>query len=327
MAAKGMQFHWRLFSGTISTNLDVILEMSPETCSIKCWEDSAVGLYLGFDTVDELNWQYLPSKSGLDATPYNEGWPKQSAATREALDCRLSVPFGAALDEHLDIFPAKGEGTPVHMFIHGGYWRAYTAKEFSFVANLLVEQGIAVVVNTYSLCPKVTIDEIVRQNRAAIKWLMEHAGDFGGDPANITVSGHSAGGHLAAMAALTDWPGDYGVDANALRGIVAISGLYDLRPFRFTELQPHLQLTGEQIQRCSPLFQITDAMPPTWLVVGAKETPEFHRQSDAFAEAARAAGNTVERISVDGANHLTVMEGFNDPQSRLFRLICDLAMG
>jgi len=286
-----------------------------------------VGLYLDFDTVDELNWQYLPSKSGVDGTPYYEGWPIQSAATRQALDCRLDVPFGPTLDEHLDIFPADGANTPVHMFIHGGYWRAYTAKEFSFVANRLVEQGISVVVNNYSLCPKVTIDEIVRQNQAAIKWLMQHAGDFGGDPANITLSGHSAGGHLAAMAALTDWAGDYGVDAGGLRGIVAISGLYDLRPFRYTDLQTHLQFTGDQIQRCSPLFHVRGGMPPTWVIVGADETPEFHRQADAFTEATRAAGNKVERISVEGTTHFSVMDGFNDPQSQLFGLICDLAKG
>ncbi len=286
-----------------------------------------MGLYLDFDTVDELNWQYLPSKSGVDGTPYYEGWPSQSASTRETLECRLDVPFGPTLDEYLDIFPAKGANTPVHMFIHGGYWRAFTAKEFSFVANSLVERGISVVVNSYSLCPAVTIDEIVRQNRAAIKWLMQHAGDFGGNPANISISGHSAGGHLAAMAALTDWSGDYGTDAAALRGIIGISGLYDLRPFRFTDMQTHLQLTGDQIQRCSPLFHVTDAMPPSWLIAGANETPEFHRQADAFAEAVQARGNKIERISLAGDNHFTVMDGFNDPQSQLFQLICDLAAG
>jgi len=285
-----------------------------------------MGLYRDFASVDELNWQYLPSKSGVDGTPFYEGWPKQSAATREALECRLDVPFGPTLDERLDIFPAAGTATPVHMFIHGGYWRAFTAKQFSFVADALVARGISVVVNSYSLCPKVTIDEIVRQNRAAVRWLMDHAGAFGGDPANITLSGHSAGGHLAAMAALADWPGEYGVDGRALRGIVGISGLYDLRPFRYTDLQTHLQLDAEQIERCSPLFHVRAGMPPTWLVVGGDETPEFHRQADAFGEAMAAAGNAVERFSVEGASHFTVMNGFNEPASRLFKLISGLAL-
>ena len=284
-----------------------------------------MALYLDFETVDDLNWQYMPSKSGVDGSPYYEGWPKQSAAARDQLEARLDVPFGPTLDEYLDIFPAAGDGTPVHLFIHGGYWRAFTAKEFSFVANRLVEQGISVVLNSYSLCPKVTIDEIVRQNQAAVAWLMRHAAEFGGDPSNITVSGHSAGGHLAAMMAQTNWAGEYGLDASALRAVIGISGLYDLRPFRYTDLQTHLQFTGDQIERCSPLFHVKGDGPPTWLVVGADETPEFHRQSDAYAEALHQAGGTVERFSVEAANHFIVMDGFNEPDSRLFKLIVELA--
>ena len=285
-----------------------------------------MALYRDFETADELNYQYLPSKSGVDGSPYYEGWPKQSAALRQTIDCRLDQPFGPTRDEYLDIFPAKGKDTPIHMFIHGGYWRAFTAKEFSFVAKNLVERGISVVVNSYSLCPKVTIDEIVRQNRAALKWLMENAQTFGGDPTNITVSGHSAGGHLAAMAAQTDWAGEYGVEGAPLRAIVGISGLYDLRPFRFTDMQANLQFTGDQIERCSPLFHAKSGMPPTWLVYGANETPEFHRQSQAYAEVVRAADSPVECFALEDANHFTVMDGFNDTQSRLYKLISGLAL-
>ncbi len=280
-----------------------------------------MSLYLEFDTVDELNWQYLPSKSGIDGTPYYEGWPEQSASLRDTLNCELDVPFGPTLDEHLDIFPARCEGAPVHMFIHGGYWRAFTSKEYSFVAQRLVEHGITVAVNNYALCPNVTIDEIVRQNRAAVKWLTENVGEFGGDPDNITLSGHSAGGHLAAMAMLTDWQGEYGLAGTPLRGVIGISGLYDLRPLRYTDLQTHLQLTGDQIQRNSPLFHVTETPCPVWLVVGGDETPEFHRQSDAFADALGEAGSRAVRISVEGANHFTVMNGFGDVESELFRLI------
>ena len=117
------------------------------------------------------------------------------------------------------------------------------------------------------------------------------------------------------------------MDGSALRGIIGISGLYDLRPFRYTELQTHLQFTGDQIQRNSPLFRLRSSMPPTWLLVGAEETPEFHRQADSFAEAMRDCGNSVERLSIDSSNHFSVMEGFDDERSRLFKLIKELAEG
>jgi len=283
-------------------------------------------LYRDFSSVDDLNWQYLPSKSGVDGSPYYDSWPNESEAVRQDLDYRADVPFGPTMDEYLDIFPASQKDAPVHLFIHGGYWRVFSPKDFSFVARELVAQGITVALNNYSLCPKVTIDEVVRQNRAAVKWLVDNAADFGGDPANITVSGHSAGGHLSAMAALADWQGEYGLEGHALKGVIGISGLYDLGPFPYTDLQSHLQFTREQIERNSPINQVRSPLPPVWLVVGSDETPEFHRQADAFAHALDGAGNRVERITVEDTNHFSVMQGFKDPKSRLFKLIRDACL-
>ena len=285
-----------------------------------------MGLYRDFETVDDLNWQYLPSKSGVDGSPYYESWPQESAAARAELECRENVRFGPTIDEYLDIFPATREGAPVHLFIHGGYWRVFSAKDFSFVARELVDQGVTVVLNNYSLCPKVTMDEVVRQNRAAVKWLVDHAAEFGADPTNITVSGHSAGGHLTAMTAVADWQRDYGLDANPVKAAIGISGLYDLGPFPYTDLQSHLQLTHEQIQRNSPINLVGGSLPPLWLVVGATETPEFHRQSDAFAEVLERAGERVERVTVEDTNHFTVLQGLKDPKSRLFQIIRDACL-
>ena len=155
---------------------------------------------------------------------------------------------------------------------------------------------------------------------------MDHAADFGGDPGNITVSGHSAGGHLTAMTTLADWKGEYGLEGNPVRAAFGISGLYDLGPFPYTDLQSHLQLTREQIERNSPINQVRSPSPPVWLVVGADETPEFHRQSDAFAQVLDGAGNRVERITVENTNHFSVMQGFKEPKSELFKLIRDACL-
>ena len=95
--------------------------------------------------------------------------------------------------EHLDIFPAPQPEAPIMVFIHGGYWMMASSKEFSFVAKGMVSAGITTVVVNYELCPKVTIDEIVRQTRAAIAWVYQNAKSFGADPNRIYVSGHSAG--------------------------------------------------------------------------------------------------------------------------------------
>ena len=278
-------------------------------------------LYLDFETVDDLNWHYLPSKSGVDGSAYYESWPAESAIARGDLECIENVPYGPTLDEHLDIFPAKEPNAPVHLFIHGGYWRVFSPKDFSFVARELVAQGVTVALSGYSLCPKVGIGEIVRQNRAAVKWLVDNIAGYGGDPGNITVSGHSAGGHLTAMAVLADWQGEYGLKENPIKAAVGVSGVYDLRPFPYTEVQASLQLSREEIDRNSPIYHVRGDLPPIALLVGGDETPEFLRQNDAFADVLARSGNRVERLDIAGANHFEVMDGYKDPESELFRML------
>lgn len=210
------------------------------------------------------------------------------------------------------------------MFIHGGYWHSFSPKDFSFIARSMVERGITVVLNNYSLCPFVTLDEVVRQCRAAIKWIIDHIAGFNGNPENITISGHSAGGHLAAMVANTDWKNQYGLPSHFLRGICGISGLYDLQPFPFTALQPYLQLTCGQVLKNSPIFHVRQNLPPTQLFVGEKESPEFHRQSEEFSRELNRQNNKAEKHTLKSANHFTALDGFLDSGSEILKAISDM---
>ena len=103
---------------------------------------------------------------------------------------------------------------------------------------------MATVVVNYALCPKVTIDEIVRQARAAIAWTYKSAGSFGGDPERIYVAGHSAGGHLTGMLLLTNWEGDYALPKEFIKGACAISNLFNLAPFPYTSYNLNSNLPG-----------------------------------------------------------------------------------
>jgi arylformamidase len=138
------------------------------------------------------------------------------------------------------------------------------------------------VVTNYALCPAVTIDEVVRQTRAAVAWAYRNARSFGGDPERLHVAGHSAGGHLVAMVLATDWPGDYGLPADIIKGATAISGLFDLAPFPYTFLQPKVQLTWDQVRRNSPILHLPATAPPLLVAYGEDETAEFKRQSEDF---------------------------------------------
>ncbi len=282
-------------------------------------------LYRQFATQAELDEQYDVERSVPDFMAYARHYVDESKLARHRLRCSLDVPYGPTRDEHLDVFPAAERGAPVLVFFHGGYWRMLSSKDFSCVALGPVAAGITVVNVNYALCPKVTIDEITRQARAAVAWTYRNASTFGADPEQLYVTGHSAGGHLTAMCVATDWPGEYGLPADIIKGAFPISGLFDLRPLRYTMLQPMLQFTGDEIARNSPLRAVRRSGVPMVVSYGGAESAEFARQSRAYLNAWTSAGNTGELWEQPGANHFTAIYGFEDRKSglcqRLLRLM------
>lgn len=284
-------------------------------------------LYGNFEDQDAIDAQYNIETLVPDARRWFDFFVDSSAAARRELACELDVPFGPTLAETMDVFPAAEPGAPVLVFVHGGYWRRLSAKEFSFVARGPVARGITVVVTNYALCPTVSIAEITRQSRAAVAFLHGQAERFNGDPGRIVVSGHSAGGHQVARLLETDWSGDYGLPQDVIKGGYALSGLFDLRPLRYAWLQPMLQLDGDMVERESPLFHVPNAAPPLVAAVGGGESAEFHRQSLDFVAAWQAAGlsGTYEALGED--HHFSVIEGLGEQDSALNGRICELIAG
>jgi arylformamidase len=280
-------------------------------------------LYRNFTTAAEIDAEYDVEKAVPDFTIYARQYIGGSRAARERLRGSFKVRFGPSADEYVDVFPAARPGAPVLIFFHGGYWRILAAEDFSFVAEGPVSAGVTVVVANYSLCPKVTVDEITRQARATVAWAHRRIRDYGGDPDRIYVSGHSAGGQLTAMCLLTDWSGEYGLPPNVVKGGVAISGVFDLKPIKFTSMQPQIRLTDDVIERNSPHYLIRRAAAPLLVTYGGDETAEFCRQSEDFLAAWTAAGNAGTGFPQLGANHFTAITGFATADSGLCRAVFD----
>lgn len=274
-------------------------------------------LYREFQTQAEIDAQYNLGALLTNPQAVFDGYVALSAAARNGLTCELDVRYGPTLDEKLDVFPAAQPGAPILLFIHGGYWRAFSQREFSFVASGFVPRGVTVVLGNYSLCPKVTISEITRQNRAVIAWLREHGPRFNGDPDSIWVMGHSAGAHQTAMLVSTDWRGEYGLPRDIVKGGFAISGVYDLEPLRHSYLQPTLQLDLDLIRRQSPIRNIPRWAPPLQLHVGEGEPDEFIRQSREYQRAWAAAELKASLSVRPGADHFSIILDLAQPDSAL----------
>jgi arylformamidase len=267
-------------------------------------------------TREELDEQYDIEAAVPDFSAYALRFVRDSARARAELTCHLDVPYGPTLDERLDVFPGE-PGGPVVVFIHGGYWKSLTSAEFSFAARGPVARGATVVIPTYALCPQVTIDEIVRQHRAAVAWTYRHAADYGADPERLVVVGHSAGGHGVAMLLGTPWAGDYGLPQDVVRAGCAISGLFDLRPLPYTFVQPDLQLTADQVLRNSPILNLPQSAPPLLVTNGGRQTSEFERQSVDFIAAWQAAGLPGEYWARPELNHFDEILPLVEPDSEL----------
>jgi arylformamidase len=254
---------------------------------------------------------------------YLARWPAESARTRTALPVRLDLRYGPGPGETVDLFlPPEGRGpAPVHLFVHGGYWMALDKADFSFVARAFQPLGALVAVVNYGLLPSVDMDELVRQVRASVAWLHRNVRALGGDPDRLTVSGHSAGGHLVAMLMATDWPAFAGLPRDAVKAGCGISGLYDLEPIRLCYLNDTLRLGSEVARRNSPVHLVPETAGPLLLAVGGLEGAEYHRQTASLAAAWRGRGLRVEEWDMPGQDHYSIVTQLEDPASELARAI------
>jgi len=274
-------------------------------------------LYREFENQAQIDAQYNPAIKLSDITAPGRHYAQRSAGARAQLRCTLDVPYGPTREETLDIFPADKPNAPVFVFLHGGYWRALSSKDFSCVALGLQPLGITTVVVNYALCPRVTLDEIARQVRAAVAWTYRHIAGHGGDPSRVALGGHSAGAHLTAMCLQTAWSEDYGLPQDPVAAAVLVSGIYDIAPLRYSYLQPMIQLDDGTIRRNSPLFSVRRCTTPVWVNWGDEETVEFARQASSFHAAWQHAGNAGELSALPQADHYRGIHGFEDSGSSL----------
>jgi arylformamidase len=245
-----------------------------------------------------------------------------SEATRGKLRSLLNVPYGEGPDEKLDLFlpeEAHGWPRPIHMFIHGGYWRAQSKDRYAFVANEVTAAGAIAAIIDYSLMPKARMASLVDQTRRAARWLSEHAATFGGDAKAVSASGHSAGGHLASYL-IARGPREAD-SAPLVRSALLVSGLYDLSPLAKSFLQREVGFTDEEIASWSPVLGRPSAGVAVTLIAGGVETAPFHEQMSAYAGVLRTAGARVAVAAPAGEDHMTIVRSLGRAGTECARLL------
>ncbi len=272
-------------------------------------------IYKGFRQ-DELEYQYNPRESVPEYPALAKKRAEASRKVRSTLKSWLNVLYENSPREILDIYPADRPEGPVLVYIHGGYWRSGSKDENCNFAPTFVERGATVVLVEYDLCPSVTVTDIVRQTCASIAWVHRNIIRYGGNPSKLYVSGHSAGGHLTAMALAHDWEKE-GLPRNLIKGAVATSGVYDLDMVMQISVNEQVRMTPEIARENSPFLHPPVPTCPVVVAVGGAEPKGWQQMSEDYFKLCQERGLECEYLVVPGANHYTMSEHLADASSPL----------
>jgi acetyl esterase/lipase len=240
-----------------------------------------------------------------DGASYPARWDQAARAFRAERPPE-DLAYGDHPRERFHLWRPEGEAKGLCVFVHGGYWMAFSAADFSHLARGPLAQGWAVALPSYPLCPELRISEITRSIARAVD---RAAAEVEGP---IRLAGHSAGGHLVARLA--------GAAVrlacrDRLARVVPISPLANLLPLLHTGLNATLRLDHTEAAAESPLLRPRPAVPVTaW--VGEDERPAFRDQALWLSQAWGA------ELVVDPArHHFDVIAGLEDPGGPLTRAV------
>jgi len=253
-------------------------------------------------------------RAALDAA-YNNGaavrnsaeivtdWQARSERLRNGHAATMDLRYGPAERNRIDLFAAGDRVDPLLVFIHGGYWQMRAKEVFAFIAEGPLAHGISVALVGYTLAPDIRLDGIVAEIRSALDYLAPQS-------KSLVLSGWSAGGHLTAMC----------LSHPSVTAGLAISGIYDLAPMRLSYINDKLRLDEAEELRNSPLKNGMTFNKPLVVAYGKAELPELQRQSEEFAQAAKA-----KVIPLAGYDHFKILQELASPHGALTGALRTLA--
>lgn len=270
--------------------------------------------------LETLRDEYAPSTRVPSLPAVLDAWAERSTRARERL-APARRHYGTHADEWVWYMPGADPAPPLFVFVHGGYWRMLSADDGLILAEAAHRHGLAFASVNYTLCPNGSLPLLIDQVRRAVADLIDHAGPLGHDPERVHLVGHSAGGHLAAMTAVTE---------RRLAGLVPVSGVFDITPIVHTTVNDDVRMTVDEALAWSPAGHAPAAPSTRCLVTwGALESSEFARQSREWAaEWTAVPGNRPARlVEADSRHHFDVLDDLLDTDRPLGAAVLDSILG
>jgi arylformamidase len=278
-------------------------------------------IWLDFDQ-EALDRAYNQSYYAANMQEVLARYASQSETYRTNNTAPQRFQYGSSTKEGIDFYPSKTSNGPTQIFIHGGAWRGGLAKNYGFLAELFCHAGINLLIPDFIRVEDAPngLQTMIDQIRSAVHWAYTNANVLSIDADTLHLFGHSSGAHLVACAVTTDWPKNYQLPPNVIRSATCTSGIYDLKPVRLSSRNGYLNLSDEIEHNLSPERHAQKITVPLTIAHGSKESPEFIRQAQSFANAInghRTPENAAQLLVLEGLNHFEVLEYVTQPENKL----------
>lgn len=265
-----------------------------------------------------LNWKAFYDKT-----------EEMTTEARKSLRNRPDLPYTSDLNEpkqRLDLYFPKSDSdgrSQVFIFLHGGGFREGDKSDYGYVALPLSEHNVITVVPNYRWAPKFQYPSQVNDVEDALTWVYLNISEFGGDPNQIYIGGHSAGAILSSLVSLKKgWAKQkIGTSKNIVKGCVPISGVYDLR-----ERMPYVEIFAPETDmriEASPSLNMSDEPPNCLIVAGSKE-PQSVKSSNDLAEKLAEKGGRAKVLVLENMDHCDTALTLRDSEGALFKEIMEL---
>ena len=220
---------------------------------------------------------------------------------------KKNIYYGFHARECFDVCYAVGKAKAILVYLHAGYWQSRDKNQFYFIADHLAELGYHIAIMNYPLCPEVSIEKI----RTSLSYGLLTVKTYLNDLSNnlpMYICGHSAGAHLTAELVLN--AKEIIKDQLNIKGIIPISGIYDLEPLISTSLNIKIQLNQIQARNNSPILRVSKDLVPAEFFVGNHETQAFIQQSKEMKDQWELKGNAANFTILKNSDHFSLLFHF-----------------
>jgi len=240
----------------------------------------------------------------------------KSATYKNAGSFEVDVVKGIAYREgdaddpvrnQLDLYLPKGQKNfPVLIFVHGGFWRSGNKDLYAPIGNLYAKNGIGTVIINYRLSPAVKHPAHIQDVARAFAWTFHHIAKYGGDPDNIFVSGHSAGGHLVSLLSTNEtYLKAENLTLRNIKGTIALSGVHVLVPNAM--FQPIFTNDKDVVKSASPIEHVAGNHPPCLLIYADKDFLTLDVQAERMCKKLTDCQCEARAVKIADRTHISII--------------------